>query len=200
VKSFAVALVGSTLHRAPPDIKIFFPHSLVRSYTVTRAPARAAKYAAVSPAAPPPRTATREASSASRANARDAPGRRRDGDARDGARRTARAIARESDARIVVVERAGVKSRAGATRMSKSAAVVTKRSLCNSWCGAPRRERRRCVGSVLEDARGKGRTVVDIATDALARRRLVGARRVADVVQRRGDLRRLLRRRELDVG
>mmetsp|Transcript_43407 Transcript_43407/g.112425 ORF Transcript_43407/g.112425 Transcript_43407/m.112425 type:complete len:209 (-) Transcript_43407:114-740(-) len=51
--------LGSTLHREPPLIRIFFPHSLVRSSTVTCAPARAAKSAAVSPLAPPPMTATR---------------------------------------------------------------------------------------------------------------------------------------------
>ena len=58
MKSFAVADTGKTLHRAPPLMRIFFPVSLVRSYIVTRAPAEAAKYAAVSPAAPPPSTAT----------------------------------------------------------------------------------------------------------------------------------------------
>mmetsp|Transcript_22360 Transcript_22360/g.36067 ORF Transcript_22360/g.36067 Transcript_22360/m.36067 type:complete len:238 (-) Transcript_22360:126-839(-) len=57
-KSWAVADTGRTLHRAPPLMRIFFPVSLVRSYIVTRAPVVAAKYAAVSPAAPPPSTAT----------------------------------------------------------------------------------------------------------------------------------------------
>ena len=52
-KSSTRADTGSTLHCAPPDMRIFLPVSLFRSYTVTRAPAFAAKYAAVRPAAPP---------------------------------------------------------------------------------------------------------------------------------------------------
>ena len=57
-KSAAEPATGRTLHLAPPLMRIFFPASDVRSYTVTRAPSFAAKYAAVRPAAPPPRTAT----------------------------------------------------------------------------------------------------------------------------------------------
>eukprot|EP00963_Diacronema_lutheri_P005402 scaffold421_cov333-Pavlova_lutheri.AAC.7 len=57
---------GSTLHLVPPDMSTFFPHSRVRSSTSTSAPGRAAYQAAVSPAAPPPTTAT-SATSALRA-------------------------------------------------------------------------------------------------------------------------------------
>jgi len=59
-----VASTGNTLHRAPPDIKIFFPLSFVLSYTVTFTTffaafcVTAAKYAAVNPAAPDPKIAT----------------------------------------------------------------------------------------------------------------------------------------------
>ena len=59
-----VASTGNTLHRAPPDIKIFFPLSFVFSYTVTLTTVfasfcvTAAKYAAVNPAAPEPKIAT----------------------------------------------------------------------------------------------------------------------------------------------
>jgi len=59
-----VASTGNTLHRAPPDITIFFPLSFVFSYTVTLTTVfasfcvTAAKYAAVNPAAPEPKIAT----------------------------------------------------------------------------------------------------------------------------------------------
>lgn len=38
---------GSTLQRVPPDMRIFFPDSPIRSSTKTRHPERAAKWAAV---------------------------------------------------------------------------------------------------------------------------------------------------------
>ena len=47
---------GSTLQRPPPLIRIFRPPSVVRSSTSTRAPERAAKIAAIRPAAPAPTT------------------------------------------------------------------------------------------------------------------------------------------------
>ena len=49
---------GSTLQRPPPLIRIFRPPSFVRSSSVVRAPARAAKIAAIVPAAPAPMTRT----------------------------------------------------------------------------------------------------------------------------------------------
>ena len=70
-KSSTRAATGRTLHRAPPLIRIFFPHSRVRSYTRTDAPRFAAKYAAVSPAAPPPSTATSTAEPSSPLDADD---------------------------------------------------------------------------------------------------------------------------------
>ena len=73
-KSSTRAATGRTLHRAPPLIRIFFPHSRVRSYTRTDAPRFAAKYAAVSPAAPPPSTATSTAEPSSPLDDDDAPG------------------------------------------------------------------------------------------------------------------------------
>lgn len=45
-------------HLEPPDMRIFLPHSLALSSTVTCAPARFANSAAVSPDAPPPMTTT----------------------------------------------------------------------------------------------------------------------------------------------
>ena len=49
---------GSTLHRPPPLMRILRPPSFVRSSRVVRAPARAAKMAAMVPAAPAPITMT----------------------------------------------------------------------------------------------------------------------------------------------
>jgi hypothetical protein len=57
-KRSGAATDGSTLQRPPPLMRILRPPSAVFSKTVTRAPARAAVIAAISPAAPAPRMAT----------------------------------------------------------------------------------------------------------------------------------------------
>jgi len=50
--------VGKTLQRPPPLMRIFRPPSRVLSSSTTSAPARAAKMAAMEPAAPAPMTMT----------------------------------------------------------------------------------------------------------------------------------------------
>src|SRR5262245_14704950 len=58
LKSAAVTTSCVTLHRPPPEMRILAPIFGAASSATTRAPARPAKIAAISPAAPAPTTAT----------------------------------------------------------------------------------------------------------------------------------------------